>query len=669
MSLFRLRPWLPIAMMCFRITASHLASADEAAEAQKWQNDYQSAISPILKEFCSECHRGEDAQGFDLDRFTEANSLLEASAVWDEVGKRIRLNEMPPEGSRGLNDAQKAAFHRWLDSRPGRDLCDTLATDETKSWYRGYVMSRRLTRTEYLNGIHDLVFVPIDSSLEIPSDGAGGEGFDTSGDSLFTSAVHVEQYLAVANSVINQSVKQAMGTVSSNTDDLRQDDSLSDMGLATEVLRQAIADSKTVSGDDQQRRVAARCIERFARRAWRRPITSDEVERLMPLFDFARQRQASFGEAVGNAMKAILVSPHFLFVVETEASEGGVQRLTPHQLATRMALFIWSSLPDEELLQAADANRLDTKDQVIAQAQRMLADPRARALGENFGLQWLGLTRFLNATSPDKDLYPIYDDRLAEALREEAVRSVWSVFRDGRPLLDLIDSNYVHINGTLASHYAIKLSPDANWQEVTVPDRRRGGVMTLGAVLTAASYPRRTSPVLRGRWVLEEILGGRVPPPPPNVPALDESESSHAGTLRERLELHRKNPECAACHNRMDPLGFGLENFDAIGRWRDRDGDAAIDSTGKLPSGETFSGPEELKQVLLTRSGEFKRHFIKKMLGFALGRGLNEFDDCVVNDALQALDANDQRASVLVETIVTSYPFQHRYFKAATKPL
>ncbi len=666
MSLFRSLRRLPIATLCFGLISSTFAVADEQAALEQWQREYQSAIVPILNQFCAECHRGEDAHGLDLDRFKELDSLHRESAVWEEVGKRIRLNEMPPEGSPGLNDPQKAAFHRWLDSRPGRDLCASLATDETKSWYRGYVMSRRLTRTEYLNGVNDLVAVPIDPSLEIPSDGAGGEGFDTSGDSLFTSAVHVEQYLAVADSVINQSIELAQQATSSDASS-PSSESRSDQGLATRLLQKAMADSISIESNAELRKIAADAVKTFARRAWRRPISDDEVERLLTLFDLSRQRQAAFSAAVGNAMKAIIVSPHFLFVVETEAPDGGVQRLTPHQLATRMALLIWSSLPDEELLRAADENRLDSKEQIIAQARRMLSDPKARALGENFGLQWLGLTHFLHATSPDKDLYPGYDDRLAEDLREEAVRSVWSVFRDGRSLLELIDSDHVQINGTLASHYGIELAADADWQEVPVPNGRRGGVITLGAVLTAASYPRRTSPVLRGRWVLEEVLGGRVPPPPPNVPPLDESEASHASTLRERLELHRKNPECAACHNRMDPLGFGLENFDAIGRWRDRDGEAQIDSTGKLPSGETFNGPEELKRVLLKRSGEFKRHFARKMLGFALGRELNEFDDCVINDTMKALDANDQRASVIIETIVTSYPFQHRYFKAATK--
>ena len=231
--------------------------------------------------------------------------------------------------------------------------------------------------------------------------------------------------------------------------------------------------------------------------------------------------------------------------------------------------------------------------------------------------------------------------------------------------MDLMDADYVYVNGRLATHYGFDLPADAPWQRLKTDDRKRGGVITLGAVLMNTSYPRRTSPVLRGRWILEEVLGGKVPPPPPGVPALEAAEASAAATLRERLEIHRRDPTCASCHNRMDPLGFGLENFDALVRWRTEDQGQPIDANGKLPSGEVFEGPEALKQTLQKRSGEFKKHVSKKMLGFALGRELNQFDQCVIDDCLEALDSQDQRAAAIVETIVTSYPFQHRFFKAA----
>jgi hypothetical protein len=231
--------------------------------------------------------------------------------------------------------------------------------------------------------------------------------------------------------------------------------------------------------------------------------------------------------------------------------------------------------------------------------------------------------------------------------------------------LELIDADYVHVNGHLADHYGLDLPADAPWQLLAVDDARRGGVITLGAVLTSASYPRRTSPVLRGRWVLEELLGDQVPPPPPDVPALEEGQTGDSLSLRQRLEIHRKNPQCAACHNRMDPIGFGLENFDGLGRWRNTIDDVPIDASGKLPSGEAFRGPQQLKEVLLRRSGQFEQHLVKKMLGFALGRELNKFDQCVIEDCLKKLNSNDHRSRAIIETIVTSYPFQHRYFKAA----
>ncbi|WDQ14713.1 DUF1588 domain-containing protein [Rhodopirellula sp. P2] len=639
-----LRTPLCCAVFLAVISVPTLSFSDDDPFA-KWRKNYQEAIYPILDQACSECHRGADSEGFDLDQFGKAADLQKNATVWEEVAKRVRLNEMPPEGSPQLNDEQKAAVHRWFDSRPEDNECAKLANEETQAWYRGVVMSRRLTRTEYLNAIRDLVGMPVDDSLQVPSDGSGGEGFDTAGDSLFTSALHIEQYLAVSNQVIRDAMQSG-----------------GDASLASSLLNNISSE-----GD------AREAVQQFARRAWRRPVEASEVDRLAALMKNSQESGMSVRDATADAFKAILVSPNFLFVVETESEAGGVQPLTPHQLATRLALFLWSSVPDETLMNAADADELATDEQIIAQMHRMLADERSRALGENFGLQWLGLSQFEGESKPDVNLFPNFDQRLAADMREEAVRTVWNVFRDDRPLMELIDADSIHANATLASYYGLDASEQGltesddseMWKRIPLTDRRRGGVITLAAVLTRSSYGHRTSPVLRGRWVLEEVLGGRVPPPPPGVPALEEAEADHAATLREQLEIHRKNPQCAACHNRMDPIGFGLENFDAIGRWRTEQDGQAIDSSGKLPSGETFSGPEELKQLLLRRSGEFKKHFVKKLFGFALGRSLNKFDSCVVDESIEALDANDQRATVVLETIVTSYPFRNRFFKPA----
>jgi len=402
----------------------------------------------------------------------------------------------------------------------------------------------------------------------------------------------------------------------------------------------------------------------FARMAWRRPIESEELDRLLTLFRQSRAAGLGYLAAVAQPMKAVVVSPHFLFVVESEPEAGGVQRLTPQQLALRLSLLIWSSIPDEALLDAADRGDLHDDEKLLVEVRRMLADPKARGLGENFGLQWLGLRNFAQVR-PDPELFPEYNADLAADMREEAVGLVTAVFREDRPLTDLIAADYAYVNGRLAAHYGLPLPADAPWQKLPLEDRQRGGVVTMASVLTSASYPRRTSPVLRGRWLLEELLGSRVPPPPPNVPPLEEPDGSPttALTMRQRLEVHRQNPDCASCHDRMDPLGFGLENFDAIGRWRTQDQGAEIDSTGTLPSGERFDGPEGLKTILVQRSDEFAQHFVRKLLGFALGRELNKFDRCVADECVKALQENDYRGSVLIERIALSYPFQHRYYK------
>jgi hypothetical protein len=624
----------------------HWAHGQEEQALLKWGKQFERKILPLLKSHCLDCHGADDPSGeFDLSPFIDGPSATAKPTLWDQVGKRIRLNEMPPPGSPQFSDPEKAVIYRWLDSRPEEDQCSKLATDETQAWYKGYVMSRRLTRSEYLNSMRDLLGISVDARFEIPSDGSGGVGFDTNGSTLFTSPIHIEQYLSAANDTLDRVLFGQEGSFVSWVE-----------GTA--------AEAKT-------REQAQPLLAAFAQRAWRRPLDPEELQRLLSLFDFGWQRsQAQGGDAqhqylsgLHHSLAGILISPNFLFVVEKESPQGGVQRLTPYELATRLALFIWSSVPDDLLLNSATSGQLETDAQITFHVHRMLDDTRARALGENFGLQWLGLANFLSQTRPDHELYPDYTTKLAEDLREEVVQTITSIFQGNRSLMELIDSDRVWLNGRLAQHYGFSLPENADWQAVEQIDQSRGGVITTGAVLVHTSYPTRTSPVLRGRWLLEEILGSRVPPPPPNVPALDEVVTQHAASLRERLELHRSNPECAACHDRMDPLGFGLENFDALGRWRETDQGMPIDATGTLPSGQSFVGAAELKKVLGSRAEEFQRHFIKKMLGFALGRELTKFDDCIIDDSLTALKENQMQARSVVEVITTSFAFQHRYFK------
>lgn len=648
-------------VLCVSCSASGVTADELEAKVARWKKEYEARVLPIIRERCQQCHNAEKSEGeLDLSKFATGDQAYEAADAWERVARRIRLNEMPPQGSPGLNDRQKGTFQKWVDTRPNQDLCSQLASEETQSWYRGYVMSRRLTQLEYRNAVRDLLGQSLPVGEEPPVDGAGGEGFDTVGDSLFTSTLHTEAYLLLADQLVDRALPAG-----------RMEQWLSGAGEQSGgVLRGLLSESQwrlldTAASADAAgvQSAVQQLIAGFARRAWRRPPTEEEVTRLQQLFAASLPRLSSVLESVRQPLKAVLVSPHFLFVVETEPDETGVLPLTGHQLATRLALFLWSSVPDEELLAAADAGVLADDRQYRQQIRRMLADSKSAGLGENFGLQWLGLRNF-GGVVPDAKVYPQYSELLAGDLREEAVQFVSGVFRENRPLTDLLAADYVVVNGRLAQHYGLSLPADADWQRVVVADGRRGGAATLGAVLTAASYPRRTSPVLRGRWILDELLGTPVPPPPPGVPPLDQSVAeSGSQTLRQRLELHRQKPECASCHDRMDPLGFGLENFDGIGRWRESDAGQSIDAAGRLPSGEQFAGPAELKAVLLGRKDDFLNHFSRKMLGFALGRELNKFDACVVETSVKKLQENGFQSQILIEEIACSYPFRNRYYK------
>jgi len=625
-------------------------SAYEAAVA-KWQADFELKVLPILESKCLDCHQGEESSGeFDLAPAISGESAIDFALLWDRVATRVRLNEMPPPGSPGLSDPEKGTLHRWFDARPGRDLCSQLATDETKSWYRGHVMSRRLTRTEYNYMLAELFGVDLRPADRFPADGSGGEGFDTVGDSLFTSPIHLESYLRSADSVVETVLTDLPPEADSPTSVgwNRWIDPAADL-QAPELLRDAIS--------------------RFASEAWRRPITTEELDRLVELARQASQHQAESPLAgLRQAFKAVLVSPHFLFIVETPPGPDGVQPLTHHQVATRLALFLWSSLPDAPLRELAAQGRLHDPLVLREQVRRMLQDPRSRGLAESFGLQWLELRGFDTRVSLDAEQFPEFDAELAQLMQEEAVRVVQRVFAEDRSLLELIDSPQTPMTKRLAGHYQLPWpagTDEYDWEMVDVGNRRRGGVVTLGAVLASTSYPLRTSPVLRGQWVLQQVLGGRVPPPPEGVPALEESEdhATQPQTLRQRLEQHRTDASCASCHDRMDPLGFGLENYDALGRWRTEDAGLPVDASGQLPSGEQFDGPEQLKELLLKRRDEFLKHLSRKMMGYALGRDLNEFDQCILDRTQERLASDDYRASLLIEEIVTSYPFLHRFYK------
>jgi hypothetical protein len=393
-------------------------------------------------------------------------------------------------------------------------------------------------------------------------------------------------------------------------------------------------------------------LETLARRAYRRALTKQEVEGLANLATMVRKDSESFDEGIRVALQAILMSPNFLFRVEREP-------VSEYDLAARLSYFLWSTMPDEELLRLADEGRLRKPGVMDAQVRRMMADARADALIGNFTGQWLGL-RQLERRKPDPGHFPLVDDELLDSMRQETTLFARAVMRENRSVLDFLDGKFTYVNGPLALYYGIPGVKGEEFQRVELDGVQRGGVLTQGAILTQSSYATRTSPVLRGKWVLENLLGTPPPPPPPDVPALEEKNLGTTVSMRQRLDQHRANPACAVCHTQMDPIGFGLENYDASGAWRDREGNFAVDSAGTLPGGASFKGPGELKQILRAQPDLFVRNLTEKMLTYALGRGLEAYDRPVVGAIVRHLAADDYRFSTLVMDVVKSELFQMR---------
>ena len=414
-------------------------------------------------------------------------------------------------------------------------------------------------------------------------------------------------------------------------------------------------------GRISEREAARRILANFARRAYRGPVKRSEVKRLTQLYEGAARRGEPFERAVGLGLRAVLVSPRFLYRAESAERAGGERRLSDYELASRLSYFLWMSMPDDELMRHARDGALASPAELQDQVERMLADPRARAFTSAFVGQWLGFAELGGTIKPDDVAFPEFTPALGEAMLEEATLFFDRIVREDRSLLELLDSEYTFLNEELAMHYGIEGVVGREFRPVRLADRRRGGVLGMGAVLAATSLPVRTSPVVRGKWVLETMLGEELPPPPPDAGELPEpGESSKGMTLRQMLEAHRSEERCAACHDRIDPIGFGLENFDAIGRWRDTDNDQPVDATGTLPDGQRFEGPVELKEILLGRRKEFARMVTSRMLKFALGRDLEYYDEPTVREISEALVENDYRASTLVARIVDSYPFRFK---------
>ncbi|HSH93519.1 MAG TPA: DUF1592 domain-containing protein, partial [Roseimicrobium sp.] len=391
------------------------------------------------------------------------------------------------------------------------------------------------------------------------------------------------------------------------------------------------------------------------------PVSSAEVERLLGLYDLGRKNKETFEMSMRLSLKAVLVSPHFLFRGELQPSPNDPQESRPideFSLASRLSYFLWSSMPDDELSKLAQLGKL--RQNLSGQIRRMLNDPKSKELVENFGGQWLQL-RNLAMMAPDKKQFPGFDDALRGDMERETIMFFDSIVREDRSVLDFLNADYTFVNERLAKHYGMPNVQGETFQKVSLKGTGRAGLLTHGSILTLTSNPTRTSPVKRGKWVLENLLGTPPPPPPPDVPELDAEGKALTGTLRQRLEQHRKNPACASCHARMDPIGFGLENFDGVGARREKDGGAPIDPAGNLVSGEEFKSSQELADILASKKrAEFIHCISEKMLTYALGRGMEFYDKCAVEQVGKNLMARDYKFSTLIIAVVQSTPFQMR---------
>ena len=403
-------------------------------------------------------------------------------------------------------------------------------------------------------------------------------------------------------------------------------------------------------------------------RAYRRPVTAEEISAKLALVTLAQREGDTFEEGIRLALQAILASPNFLFRIEADpkaSAERGARRTTNDtahpvsdiELASRLSYFLWASMPDAELMTLAKSGQLGRPPVLDAQVRRMLADAKAHNLVDNWAAQWLQL-RNLGRTKPDPARFPKVDDELLDAMRTETSLFIEAIIKEDRSILDIIDAPFTFLNGPLARHYGITGVDGEEFRRVTLDGEQRSGVLTQAAILTVSSYPTRTSIPVRGKWVLENLLGTPPPPPPDNVPALNETNVGTEVSLRQRLEQHRRDPSCSACHNAMDPIGFGLENYDAVGAWRTMDGRFPIEPSGTLPDGQTFSGSKALKAILKGRSDQFVRNVTEKLLTYSLGRGLERFDQPTVDAISRQVAGNNYTFSSLVLEVVKSTPFR-----------
>ncbi len=627
-------------VICLSLAAATLVHAQQDYDKDPLSWDRQ--ISAKFVAHCYKCHGSDDpTANVDLASDENPRLIVQHRDQWELVLESLKNESMPPEDAkRKLSDEDRDLMVRFLERTLNDVDCDS-ASDP------GRPVLRRLNRTEYDNAVLDLTGLDLRLGQDFPAE-TQAYGFDNVGDALTLTPLQVQQYHDAAQTIV-------AGIIATRGE-----------AADTPYKRTFIV---SPSAELQPREAARQIVTRFARVAFRRDAAPAFIESLVAAYDRARREGADHDTAAGYLITGILVSPRFLMRVEADQpATNEPYPVDDFELATRLSFFLWSRPPDERLSELAGSGQLD--EALDEQALRMLADDRSRAMVENFFFQWLGINE-LESFQPDPNAFAEFDESLRHSMRREAFESLRFIVRENRPITEIIHADHLFLDERLASHY--DLTPefersdsefhnaDDAFRKVAITDGRRGGLLTSAALLMLQADPTRTNIPRRGNFIAGRILGAPPPPPPPEVPPLGAaSDDRKSMTLRERLALHRSEPQCASCHDKTDPLGFALENYDAIGRWRDLDSGQPIDASGELRDGTVFAGPAEMKRMLLDRRSEFRETFVKNLLTYALGRGITGDDECLVRHITEVAAAHDDRFGDIVVAIVTGDAFRKR---------
>jgi hypothetical protein len=623
---------LALALVLFLVAPCRAENGDdltgEAALRADAQKVFKEKVTPFVNNYCTKCHGSVAKAGINLQSALKNPNGESAALHWKKAAANVKVHDMPPEDvSKIPSEEERQQFIEAVGK------IKYLAPRDP-----GPFVIRRLTKPEFANTLRDLYGADRSIADSLPEE-VVGEGFLNS-----ISPLQSELLLDIANQVVGQVVAP--------------------QGQSPTSVQKRLFGEPPAKGSDL-RKEARNVARALARDAYRRPPSEAELDVLVDVYDLGRDNELNHSAALGLMLKAVLVSPQFLFITPAGAPESKekIVLLDDYQLASRLSYLLWSTPPDAELATLADQGKLHNPDVLKAQVERLLKDTRSRALFDGFGAQWLRVNE-LDGQVFDPKTFPQMTPALRSAMMEEVRLFFESIVRENQSVARFVNSDYTFLNEPLAKVYGLKQSVRGlKMRRVKLTNPNRGGILGMPATLAATSFPNRTSPVRRGVWVLEQILGERVPPPPPDIPELEEQDHKEVAglTLRQRTELHQSEATCRNCHKVLDPIGFGLENFDAIGRWREKNDEGlAIDSAGKLPGGKGFSSPAELKGLLALREASLARNLTERLMAYALGRQLEGYDQIVVDRLLAEVAKDGYRVRSIISGVITSYLFTNR---------